>query len=68
MGRNHTPDCHTNHWSGAAGYKIYDPFCPLCQEEAAREKTYILIWSLFSLLMGLLGFCCGVYMLLKGIT
>lgn len=68
MGRNHKPDCHTDVWTGTAGYKVYDPFCPLCQEDRRRVQNWTLLICFSAALLGLLGVCCGVYVLIKGIT
>lgn len=68
MGRNHRPECHTNEWTGSAGYKVYDPWCPVCQEDKRRADTYVLLFAFSALILALLGVCCGVYILIKGIA
>lgn len=68
MGRNHTPNCRTKLWTGAAGYKIYDPYCPECTREQKQNANAFILLTVLSLFMGLIGICCGVYTLIKGIT
>lgn len=68
MGRNHTPNCYTKSWTGAAGYKVYDPFCPVCQEDRHRSQAWIVLIVFFAMFLALLGICCGTYILIKGIT
>lgn len=65
MGRNHTPDCHTNAWTGASGYKVYDPFCPVCEEERRRADFWTILLSAFAFTLGILGFITGVIGLIR---
>lgn len=60
MGRNHTPDCHTEAWTGASGQKVYDPFCPVCEEERRREALWIVTLGTVSLTLGVIGLITGI--------
>lgn len=64
MERNRIPDCRTEAWTGASGYKVYDPFCPVCQEEQKRKGFWIEFWIV---VLGTIAFTFGIIGLITGI-